>query len=252
MNFHIIKKIESLCNALSAYNKKRYTSAVILAAGKSERMDNSISKQMLEIEGIPVVVRAALAFEKCERINEIIIVAARHEIVRYKELKQKYTLTKLKYVTVGGTSRAESAYRGFQKVSKDCSFVAFHDAARCLIMPEDIDKTVREAYQTGAAVAAKRMTDTVKQADPNGWIERTIDRSTLWLAQTPQVFKKSVYEASLASVGRFDETITDDSMLAELSGFRVKLVECHHENIKITTKQDLMLAEEIICRRKRG
>ena len=130
--------------------------------------------------------------------------------------------------------------------------MAFHDAARCLIMPEDIDKTVREAYQTGAAVAAKRMTDTVKQADPNGWIERTIDRSTLWLAQTPQVFKKSVYEASLASVGRFDETITDDSMLAELSGFRVKLVECHHENIKITTKQDLMLAEEIICRRKRG
>lgn len=251
MNLRRIKKIENLCSIISG-SGKRFTSAILLAAGRSERMgDRSISKQLIEIDGIPVVARSALAFEKSRHIDEIIIVAARQEIGYYQGFKKKYALSKLKVVTVGGSSRAESALRGFQKISKNCSFVAFHDAARCLITTEDIDKTVLEAYRTGAAIAAKRMTDTVKKADGEGWIEQTIDRSSLWLAQTPQVFKKSVYEVSAAYADKSDVPFTDDAMLAELAGFRVKLVECEYENLKITTKRDLYLAQATIQRRKR-
>lgn len=253
MNLRGMKKIENIWNIFARHGAKKYTSAIILAAGKSERMgEQALSKQLLPIDGIPVVVRSLLAFENSEYIHEIIVVAAKHEMSQYQVFKEKYSLTKLKAVTSGGSSRAESAYRGFLKVSKSCEFIAIHDAARCLIATEDIDRTVQEAYLTGAAIAAKKATDTIKKADSNGFVVETIDRSLIWLAQTPQVFKKSIYEVSAACAGKADEKITDDSMLAELSGFHVKLVECNEENLKITTRQDLALAEKIIQKRKRN
>ncbi|MBS6447218.1 MAG: 2-C-methyl-D-erythritol 4-phosphate cytidylyltransferase [Clostridiales bacterium] len=253
MKFHIIKKIEKICNLISHRDRNRYTSAIILAAGKSERMnDKSLSKQLIEIDGIPVVIHSVLAFQKSEKINEIIVVAAENEIPLYQNFRKKYSLSKLKFVVSGGASRAESALRGFRKVSKECGFIAIHDAARCLITAEDIDRIVLEAYRTGAAIAAKRATDTVKKADENGFVTETIDRSLLWLAQTPQVFKKSVYEVSVSSAEKIDEKITDDAMLAELAGFHVKLVECMNENIKITNTSDLAIARDILMKRKTG
>lgn len=252
MNFKIIKKIEKICNIISHRDRNRFTSAVILAAGKSERMnDNSISKQLVEIDGIPVVIHSVLSFQKSEKINEIIVVAAENEIPLYQNFRKKYALSKLKFVVAGGSSRAESAVHGFRKVSKECGFVAIHDAARCLITTEDIDRIVLEAYRTGAAIAAKRATDTIKKADENGFVAETIDRSCLWLAQTPQIFKKSVYEVSVSSAEKINEKITDDAMLAEFAGFRVKLVECVDENIKITDKRDLVIARDILMKRKK-
>lgn len=251
LKFHIIKKIEKICSLISCRGRNRFTSAIILAAGKSERMnDKSVSKQLMEIDGIPVVIHSALAFQKSEKINEIIVVAAENEIPLYRDFRKKYSLSKLKIVTAGGASRAESAVRGFHNVSKECGFVAIHDAARCLITPGDIDRIVREAYRTGAAIAAKRATDTVKKTDENGFVAETIDRSLLWLAQTPQIFKKSVYEVSVSRAETIDETITDDAMLAERAGFHVKLVECLNENIKITDQRDLAIARDILIKRK--
>jgi len=252
LNFKVIKKIEKICNIISNHNRNRFTSAIILAAGKSERMnDKNISKQLVEIDGIPVVIHSVLAFQQSEKIDEIIVVAAENEIPLYQNFKKKYSLSKLKAVTAGGASRAESAVRGFRRISKECGFVAIHDAARCLITPDDIDRIVLEAYRTGAAIAAKRATDTIKKADEKGFVSETIDRSCLWLAQTPQIFKKSVYEVSVSSTEKINEKITDDAMLAELAGFHVKLVECMDENIKITDKRDLVIARDILMKRKK-
>ena len=252
MIFHHIKKLEKICR-LFPQKDSRFTSAVILAAGKSERMNCAgISKQLIELEGIPVVVHALLAFEKSEKINEIIVVGAKDELALYKDFKKKFSISKLKTAVEGGASRAESAAHGFRMISKNSRFVAIHDAARCLITTKDIDRVLLEAYRTGAAIAAKKATDTIKKADENGFVSETIDRTSLWLAQTPQIFKKSVYEVALAKNGHVDSGITDDAMLVELAGFRVKLVACENNNLKITTGQDLNLARELIQKRKGG
>ena len=125
-----------------------------------------------------------------------------------------------------------------------------HDAARCLITTEDIDLVITEAYRSGAAIAAKKTTDTLKKADDNGFITETVDRAMMWQAQTPQVFKKNMYEVALALAKSTDISITDDAMLVEQAGFQVKLVACKDENMKITTKQDLEIARLLMERKK--
>ena len=203
----------------------------------------------MEINEIPIVVRSLIAFEQSECIQEIIVVGTKEELPIYKTFKRMYNLTKLKTAVEGGDCRAKSASHGFAMVPKKCAFVAIHDAARCLITARDIDRVAKEAYHSGAAIASKKVTDTVKVADKHGFVKETSDRSLLWLAQTPQIFKKSVYEVSLAKMGDLDEKITDDAMMAENAGFRVKLVECKDDNIKITTADDIFLAEKIIANR---
>ena len=243
----MLKKIGKLCFQIASKKTKFFTSAIILAAGKSERMKEiGVPKQMIELNGIPVVVHSLLAFEKSENIHEILVVAGAAELPLYREFKKKYNITKLSLAVEGGSTRAESASHGFQKISNKAEFVLIHDAARCLISTEDIDRIVKEAYRTGAAIAAKKTTDTLKRADENGYIAETVDRALMWQAQTPQVFKKSIYEVALAMEKSKDAGITDDAMLVEQAGFRVKLVACESENMKITTKQDLAIAKILI------
>lgn len=241
------------CGKLIGAQIEHQTAAVILAAGKSERMnDRTISKQLYPIDGKPVVIHTLLAFEASRKIDEIVVVSTEEEAPLYAEYRKSYGITKLRAVTVGGDTRAKSAYRGFCKVSKSCDFVAIHDAARCLITTEDVDRVIEEAYRFDAAIAAKRMTDTVKVADENGFIKDSPDRSLLWAAQTPQVFKKSVYEVASALHQNPDKSITDDAMLVAETGCHIKLVECKYNNMKITDKHDLTLAESILSRRKGG
>ncbi len=247
-----IRKIGGIGFRLLKKDKRPFTSAVILAAGKGERMKtDGVTKQLLEIEDIPVVVHTLLAFQKSRYIDEIVVVGAESELMLYKEFKRTYKISKLKMAVGGGSCRAVSAKHGFLSVSKDCEFLAIHDAARCLITTEDINRIMKETHRTGAAIAAKKATDTIKRADSQGFITETVDRSALWLAQTPQAFKKSVYEVALAKAGDLDSTVTDDAMLVSSAGFRVKIVECHHENIKITTPEDLPIATMILEKRRK-
>ena len=117
------------------------------------------------------------------------------------------------------------------------------------ITTEDIDRTVKEAQLYGAAIAAKKTTDTVKVADKFGFIKETPARDSVWLAQTPQVFKKSLYEVSIIKAEKLDEKVTDDAMLVESAGFHIKLVACKNDNIKITTPDDLFTAAHILEKR---
>jgi len=247
----MIQTIAKACDRITQEKEKKpYTVAIVLAGGRGTRMQaGDQTKQMMEIDGIPMVVRTLLAFEACKYIDAIFVVGLKEELPIYSEYKKRYGITKLQKAIRGGECRAQSAEKGFFALPQECEYVAFHDAARCLINPKDIEHLVRAGYRYGAAIAAKKATDTVKIANKDKFIESTPDRSTLWLAQTPQVFKKSLYEVALAQAEKLDETVTDDAMLAENAGFHVRLVQCDSENIKVTTPEDIVYAENILHKR---
>ena len=226
----------------------KFTSAVILAAGNGTRFGGNVKKQFVEILGVPCVVRAVDAFEKCDLIDEIILVGDTEELT---ELFSSYDFKKISMIVSGGETRQDSALLGFDSVSDKSKFVAIHDAARCLVTPEMIEATVKEAYKYRAAAAAHKSEDTVKIADKKGFVVKTTDRDKIWLVQTPQVFQNDVYRVAAYMAKRDEETVTDDCMLCENLGFEIKLCECGRENLKLTSPEDLMLAEAIIAYREK-
>ena len=228
----------------------KFTSAIIVAGGSSSRMGDGISKQMLEIDGLPVIVHTLLAFENTPEISEIIIVAKADEIGKYKNFKSAYGITKLKRAVIGGDTRQRSVEKGFFAISDKSQYVAIHDGARCLITPEEISKVCNMAYIYDAATAAMRAIDTVKIATDNDFIEKTIDRNLVWHAQTPQIFKTELYNSAVAIAQRDGIQVTDDCALVENITHPIKLVECSSSNIKITTPDDISFAANALSERK--
>lgn len=243
---NILQKTDKILTAISNSSGHPMTSAVILAAGESSRFSSEKTKQITEINNMPIVVRSVLIFQKSSLVDEIIIVASEKEIPYYTEYIDKYSLSKVKKVVAGGKSRAESSKNGFFATDKKSKFVLFHDAARCFLREDQAENVIKAAYKYGAAIAAVKSTDTIKRADKDGFISKTIDRKTIWRAQTPQAFLKKLYEISLAKAGEAYIYATDDASIAEASGFKVKLVECGENNIKITYKEDLYRAKYLI------
>jgi 2-C-methyl-D-erythritol 4-phosphate cytidylyltransferase len=238
----------------AANGKKKYkpTSAVIVAAGGSTRM-GGIDKQFMPVCGMPVLAHTVKSFEDCPAIGEIIIVTRPESVEKITELCREHGFLKVKEVVIGGADRQESVWNGFSKIDDRSEFVAIHDGARCLITPEQIEKIVLEAYRCGAATAATRATDTVKIAEKGAYISDTCDRNKVWLAQTPQVFDADLYRAATYLAGEANFKATDDCMLAEHMKFnQVKLVECGKYNMKITTPDDVIIAEAILASRKKN
>ena len=232
--------------------KNTRTSAVILAAGSSTRMGKG-SKQFMEINGIPCLARTLLAFQDCRNIDDIIIVAKRGEERSCLELAKNYGITKLLRVVTGGANRTESAINGFLTVPEESSYVAIHDGARPLITPLEITNVIFAAQEHKCAVAATRVTDTVKKVKKDTtFVDETLDRSLLFAVQTPQVFYRHLYEALCLSAKRDNFTATDDASIAEHYGHTVKLVETSRENIKITTPFDIALAEVLLEKREKN
>ena len=225
----------------------KFTSAVILAAGNGARFESNIKKQYISVEGVPAVVRCLQIFETCPIIDEIVLVG---DIEELRDVLAPYPLTKLAAVVAGGKTRQESALCGFDAISQKAKYVAIHDAARCLVTGEIIENTVRAAYQYRAAAAAEKTVDTVKQADRDGFVSDTLDREYIWLVKTPQVFHCDVYRVAAYMAKKEKVVATDDSMLCERLGFRVKLVECGPENMKLTHPEDLQRANAILKMRK--
>ena len=230
--------------------KKCFTSAIIVAGGSGTRVGGDITKQLLEIDGIPVVVRSMLAFESSPVIDEIVVAAREDELKLYPEFREKYRISKLRAVTAGGSTRQESVLSAFKKVSSKSEFVAIHDAARCCITPEMIELTAREAYKYGAAAAGSKATDTIKVDDGKGFIESTVDREKVWLVSTPQIIKTDVYRACAYTAREKGISVTDDCGLLEAYGFKIKLCDVGTENIKITRPCDIETAQNILARRR--
>ncbi len=225
--------------------ERKNTAAVILAAGSGRRMQCDKTKQNIEILSETILERSIGAFEDCDSIDSIIVVVKEDEL---EEIKERLSgCKKLSTVVVGGSTRAESARAGFLAISEGTELVAVHDAARCLITPEMIDKVVRAATAYGAATAASRVVDTIKLSE-DGFILKTVPREKVFAAGTPQVFLVDLYKRALEYCEGNME-VTDDNMMIEAIGEKIFLVDIGRENLKITTKEDLELAEFIIEKR---
>lgn len=248
----IASAVADLLRAVAGQPKKDYfTSAIIVAGGSGTRMgDISTTKQLIELNGIPVVVHSMLAFEKCPVIDEIVVAAREDELRLYPALREKYKISKLRAVAIGGATRQESVLSAFRKISKKSEFVAVHDAARCCITPEMIELTACEAYKYGAAAAGRKVTDTVKIENGKGFIESTVDREKVWLVSTPQIIKTDIYRACAYSAREKGIEATDDCGLLEAHGFKIKLCDVGQDNIKITRPEDISAAESILAKRR--
>jgi 2-C-methyl-D-erythritol 4-phosphate cytidylyltransferase len=217
--------------------------AIIAAGGQGTRMGGERAKQFLELSGTPVIIHTLRRFDECAEVGETIVVVPAADVKDFLELAGKAGLRKLARVVAGGGTRTESVWRGLQAVRAETArVVAVHDAVRPLVTPEEIDATVRAADASGAAILAARAVDTIKEAEGTN-VLRTLDRARLWHAQTPQCFRydllRRAYERALAE--GFEAT--DCSALVERLGAPVSIVEGTARNIKITTPQDLALAE---------
>ena len=239
------KKVADVVRAAAGTKKYKPTSAVILAAGSSTRM-NGENKQFIEVAGVPVLARSILAFENAECIDEIVVVTKKELIGDVIGLCEKYGCKKVTAVVPGGNTRGESAWLGFSEISDKSKFVAIHDGARCFISPEMIENVCIDAYNYGAAAAAHKATDSIKVSRERGFISETLDRDLIWQMQTPQVFDCNVYRAAAYTAKEAGFEATDDCGLVERLGYKtIKLVECGNRNMKITTPEDIALANAI-------
>lgn len=230
--------------------KRGKVSAIILCAGASTRFSNqNESKQMAEVLKKPVILRTLEAFEDCDDIYEIVLVVRKEDTEAYQKLVRDKKISKVSCIVVGGATRQISALKGLKRISDKSSFVAIHDGARCLVTGELISKVISEAAKHNAATAASKVTDTIKIADENGFVSKTLNRDLIWHVQTPQVFERKLYEACSYTAKEKGISVTDDCMLVENAGFKVKLVDTGDQNIKITVKEDIKLAEYILSLR---
>ena len=218
--------------------------AIILAGGVGSRMKSNTTKQMMQICGVSVLKRCVLAFEACEDITEIVVVARQSEMDFVKA--ELSGLNKISNIVPGGKCRAESAICGLRAVGGDVQYIAVHDAARPLIKPENISAVIRVAKEKGAATLASRVKDTIKIVDEDGKILSTPVRSSLVGASTPQIFSKKLYELAIESYSGDLAEITDDNMLVEMLGHPVFTVISDDPNPKITVSEDVFIAEQII------
>ena len=232
------------------------TAAIVLAAGQGKRMQSAVAKQFLLLNNEPVVCHSLRVFEESD-VETIILVTGADEIQYCKEeIVEKYGFKKVSAIVAGGKERYHSVYEGLcalYGVLDADGIVLIHDGARPMITREIIVRTMEAAKKHGACVAAMPVKDTIKVADPNGFAAATPDRSTLWQIQTPQTFVYDlVYGAytKLLSDEAYQKGITDDAMVVEtMCGGNVKLVEGSYENIKVTTPEDMIVAECFLERR---
>ena len=239
------RSVDGLSFATS--EQKISVAAVLVAAGKSERMGTQISKQFYPLCGQPVLAYALKALEACPCIHQSVLVCRPDEREEALALIQQYHIRKFSAAVFGGDTRQRSVYNGVQ-ACVGATHVAVHDAARALITPELIDQVVHDGIRYGASTLAGPVKDTIKQADPSGFVQTTLDRSCLWNIQTPQVFFKPWYLEAFAKAGK--ACFTDDCQLLEQSGHPVHLCMGSYENFKLTTLEDLPLAERILTKRK--
>ena len=230
--------------------KKRFVSAVLLAAGSGKRFSDNTAKQFYEIAGESVLIRSAKLFEASEEISEIVVVTRETDVPGVRNLLRGAGITKAARVLAGGDTRQESAKIGFDAVNPDADFVAIHDAARCLCTPEMLEAVLESAFLYGAASAACRNPDTIKRTNGTDLVTETLERENTWLVQTPQIFGADIYRAASYTCAKEHFSGTDDCSLCEHVGFKVRLVDCGPLNIKITYPRDVLLAEAILAARK--
>ena len=222
------------------------TAAIIVAAGKGTRMGANVDKLWLEVAGRPVVAHTWKQFDDAACIHEIILVVRAGMTEPFTELAVKFGFQKPFRLVAGGAERQDSVWNGLAALTPETEMVAIQDAARPCTTAELIAATIQAARETGAAVAAQPVTDTLKASDDGRTIARTVDRSKLWSVQTPQTFRVEVIRRALAAARAQRLQFTDDTAACELIGQPVRLVSCATPNPKVTVPADLPFIEALL------
>ena len=220
--------------------------AIIVAAGESRRM-SGVDKIFSPILGLPLIFHTVEAFEACALVGGLVLVLPPGKVEQGRALVKERGWRKLtdKGVCQGGLRRQDSVRLGLECLP-EFPWVAVHDGARPCVLPELVERGFEAAQETGAAVAAVPARDTVKRVSSAGLVEDTLSRDSLWMVQTPQVFK---YELLLQAHRSCTETVTDDAAMVETLGHRVKVFMGSYSNLKVTSQEDLAVAELLLMKR---
>jgi 2-C-methyl-D-erythritol 4-phosphate cytidylyltransferase len=221
--------------------------AIIVAGGSSQRM--GFDKLLALLGHKPVLAHTIDAFEQTESVQEIILVARAERVAEFQELVRQSDFKKVRRVVAGGKHRQDSVRAGLESLDASADYVAVHDAARPLVMPEQIERVLAVARERGAAALAELVTDTLKRADENRLVTGGVSRDGLYAMQTPQIFARALLERAYAGVATNNLSVTDEVSAVEHLGAKVVLVPNDEWNVKITYPRDLFLAQAALARR---
>ncbi len=224
--------------------------AVIVAAGKGKRMGKDVNKVFLSLLSNPLIYHTIKNFQDCGMIDGIIVAAQKKDIKKINEIKQQYDFFKIKNVVEGGKERQDSVYNGLMSIknAKNEDIIVVHNGSNPLVNEKEIEDCINAAKQYGAAVAGFPLKDTIKKIN-NNFIEKTIERTNVYQIQTPQAIKYGLFAKAFMNAKKKNLKVTDDASLVEALGKKVRVVDCSCENIKITTQEDLRIAEGILMKR---
>lgn len=221
--------------------------AIIVAAGRGKRMGMDFNKQFILLNNKPILAYTLEKFEKTKSIDEIVLVVGKDEIGFVKEnIIDKYSIKKVSKIVAGGKERQDSVYNGLLAVKEHCSIILIHDGARPFIEEELIEKSIDMARKMGAVVVAVPVKDTIKRVDNDMKVIDTLKRDELWSIQTPQTFQYKLLKKAYDLNRENKDIVTDDAMMVERLGGTVNILKGSYKNIKITTPEDLIIAENIL------
>ena len=241
-----------VCDFLHDYGGVKVVTAIFPAAGKGKRMQAGMNKVLVELEGMPILVRTLARFSRCQAVDRLVVVVAAHEVDFVTDMltgaDREFGL-KPWQVTAGGSERQYSVWNGIQAVqgAADDDIILVHDAARPLVSEKTILETIRVAEAKGAAIAAVPAKNTIKLCNAAGEVVETPDRSRLWEVQTPQGFRRDILVRANQQAMAESFLGTDDASLVERLGQKVFIVESDYRNIKLTTPEDMVIAKAFLA-----
>lgn len=228
------------------------TSALIPASGPGKRLNSRTRKAFVPLLGRPLITHTLEQFERCPIVHDIVLVVSEQDVSLARTITDRFNFSKVRSIVQGGCERQDSVRNGLRAISSQTEIVVIHDGARPLVTQDIIESCFNAARETGAAIAAVPVIDTIKRSCDDQVVECTLDRTRLWNVQTPQAFKRDVIEHAYQQAYAEGFFGTDDASLVERIGLPVKLVRGSYENIKVTTPTDLVVAEAILTKRQAG
>lgn len=221
--------------------------AIIVSAGKGQRLRAGMKKQFLSLGGKPILSHTLVPFERCPLIRSILVVVGEEDLEYcLREVIEPYHYQKVLKIIPGGKRRQDSVKKGVEALPEDTEIIVVHDGVRPFVTPEMIEASIQEATHSGAAVVAVPVKDTIKMANSDGFVLQTLERSSLWQVQTPQAFQATLLRKAYSNSSLEEISVPDDATLVERLGIKVRLLPGSYSNIKITTQEDLMLAQLIL------
>jgi 2-C-methyl-D-erythritol 4-phosphate cytidylyltransferase len=223
--------------------------AIVLAAGRSTRMGGGANKQFIELLGKPLLYYSLAAFEQCPAVDAVVLVRRPDYAHQAEQVVEKFGFRKICAFADGGVERQDSVASGLKNCGSETDIVAVHDGARPLVTPALIESTIVSAREFGTGIAAVKVVDTIKEANGDRTVVRTVDRTRLWAVQTPQTVRFELLREAYGKVFENKMVVTDEAAAVELLGEQVHLVETPFLNLKITMLSDLRIAESLLTLR---